>query len=158
MVLADHDIERKAGRMTTVDKEIIIQAPLEKIFNFVIKPSNLPQIWPSLIEIKDEQSLPNGRYSAKWAYKMAGIPLRGTSEVTDIIPNCWFTSKTWGAINSTITWTFRAKDCKTRVTITTDYQIPVRGLNRLAEPVVVKMNEQEANLMLTNLRVKLEDN
>jgi uncharacterized membrane protein len=158
VVLADRDIERKAGRMITVDKEIIIQAPLEKIFNFVIKPSNLPQIWPSLIEIKDEQSLPNGRYSAKWVYKMAGIPFRGTSEVTDIIPNCWFTSKTWGAINSTITWTFRAKDGKTRVTVTTDYQVPVRGLNRLAEPVVVKMNEQEANLMLTNLRVKLEDN
>ena len=157
-MLADHNIERKVGRMTTVDQEIMVQAPLEKIFNFVIKPSNLPQIWPSLIEIKDEQSLPNGRYRAKWVYKMGGIHFQGTSEVTDIIPNCWFTSKTWGAINSTITWTFRAKDSKTRITVTTDYQVPVRGLNRLAEAVIVKMNEQEANLMLTNLRAKLEDN
>jgi uncharacterized membrane protein len=144
--------------MTTVDKEIMIQAPLEKIFNFLVKPSNLPQIWPSLIEIKNEQLLPNGGYSAKWVYKMGGMHFQGSSEVTNIIPNCWFTSKTWGAIDSAITWTFRAKNDLTRVTLTTEYQVPLRRLNRLAETVIVKKNEQEANLILNSLRVKLEDN
>jgi len=142
--------------MTTIDKEITIHAPPEKIFNFVIKPSNLPQFWPSLIEIKNEQLLPDGRYSAKWVYKLGGMHFQGTSEVIDIIPNCWFTSKTWGAIDSTITWTFRAKDNLTRVTVTTDYHVPLRGLNRLAEKVIEKINEREANLILTNLQAILE--
>ena len=142
--------------MTTINKDIIIQAPPEKIFNFVIKPSNLPLIWPSLIEIKNEQLLPNGRYSAKWLYKMGGVHFQGASEVIDVIPNCWFTSKTWGAIDSTISWTFRAKDNLTRVTVTTDYHVSLRGLNRLADKVIEKINEQEANLILTNLQAKLE--
>jgi uncharacterized membrane protein len=144
--------------MVTVDKEIMIKAPPEKIFNFVIKPSNLPQIWPSLMAINNEQLLPNGGYNAKWVYKMCGVHFQGASEVVDIIPYRWFTSKTWGAIDNTISWTFRARNSLTRVTITTDYQVPLRGLNHLAETVVAKINEQEADLILNNLRVKLEDN
>jgi hypothetical protein len=58
--------------MTRVDKEIFINAPVDKIYDFVIKPSNLLQIWPSLMQVKNEQLLPNGGYSAKWVYKMGG--------------------------------------------------------------------------------------
>ena len=67
--------------MATTDKEIMIKAPLEKIFNFVLKPSNLLQIWPSLIDVKNERLLPNGGYSAKWMYKMGGIHLMVQAEV-----------------------------------------------------------------------------
>jgi uncharacterized membrane protein len=144
--------------MIRVDKEILIKAPPEKIFNFVIKPSNLPQIWPSLIEIKNEQSLQDGRYRANWVYKMGGMRFQGASEVIDIIPSRWFTSKTWGAIDSVIYWTFRAKDNLTRVTATIDYQVPLRRLNRLVEPVILRVNENEAELVLSNLRRRLEGN
>ena len=58
--------------MTRVDKEIFINAPVDKIYDFVIKPSNLLQIWPSLMQVKNEQLLPHGGYSAKWVYKMGG--------------------------------------------------------------------------------------
>jgi hypothetical protein len=51
--------------MTRVDKEIFINAPVEKIYDFVIKLSNLLQIWPSLMQIKNEQLLPNGGYILK---------------------------------------------------------------------------------------------
>ncbi len=64
--------------MPTIDKEILVNAPLDKIFSYVSKPSNLPQIWPSLIEIKNEQLLPNGRYNFEWVYKMTNLHLEGT--------------------------------------------------------------------------------
>jgi uncharacterized membrane protein len=143
--------------MATIDKEVIINAPLDKIFSYVSKPSNLPQIWPSLVEIKNEQLLPNGGYSAAWLYKMAGMYLEGTGEYTDIVPNKWFTVKTKGAVDSTITWTFRSKDSQTRVTLTIEYRVPLPLLGWLAEIVIVKMNEQEADLILANLRTRLEE-
>ncbi len=37
--------------MPSFTKEVIINAPLESVYTFVSKPYNLPQIWPSLIEI-----------------------------------------------------------------------------------------------------------
>jgi uncharacterized membrane protein len=112
---------------------------------------------PSLVEIKNEQLLPNGGYSAAWLYKMAGMYLEGTGEYTDIVPNKWFTVKTKGAVDSTITWTFRSKDSQTRVTLTIEYRVPLPLLGWLAEIVIVKMNEQEADLILANLRTRLEE-
>jgi len=143
--------------MTRVDKEILINASLEKIYNFVIKPSNLLQIWPSLMQIKNEQLLTNGGYSAKWVYKMGGLYFKGTGEVVDIRPGLWFTFRTKGSIKSKITWTFRSSDGQTKVTFTIEYGIPFTILNWLTEKVVGKMNDQEAKLLLTNLQVRMED-
>jgi len=48
-----------------VEKEVTVNARIEKIFSYISEPSNLPEFWPSLMEIKDVQSLPNGGYSAR---------------------------------------------------------------------------------------------
>ena len=143
--------------MPTIDKEILVNAPLEKIFSYISKPSNLPQIWPSLIEIKNEKLLPNGRYNFEWVYKMTNLHLEGTGSYVGLAQNSWFTVKTKGALDSTITWTFRSKDIgQTRVTFTIDYRVPLPLLNCLAHITVVKMNEQEADLILANLRTRFE--
>lgn len=143
--------------MTEIDKELMINAPVEKIFTFVIKPSNLPRVWPSLIEIRNEQSLSNGGLSAEWVYKMAGINFAGKAKCTEVVPNKWFSVKIEGKIDCIITWTFRAKDnMHTKVTITLDYKAHFPLSNRLAENLIVKMNEHESELVLTNLREFLE--
>ena len=43
--------------MAKVEKEVIINAPLEKVFSYVSEPGNLLEFWPSLIEI-EEQPMP----------------------------------------------------------------------------------------------------
>jgi len=144
--------------MTRIDKEILINAPVWKIYNFVIKPSNLLPIWPSLMDIKNEQQLPNGGYRANWVYKMDGLYFRGKGEVTNIVSGVWFTFQTKGSIKSKITWTFRSSDGQTKVTFTIEYGIPFTILNWLTEVVVGKMNDQEATLLLTNLQVRMEEN
>jgi uncharacterized protein YndB with AHSA1/START domain len=143
--------------MVRINQEITLSAPPEKIFNYVSKPANLPEIWPSLIEIRNEQPLPNGGYSFTWMYKMGGVFLEGTGEHTDIVPNHWLTAETRGAVDSSITWTFRSIGHQTRVTLTIDYRIPIPVLGRLAEIFIVKANEHEAKLIMANLRARLEE-
>jgi ligand-binding SRPBCC domain-containing protein len=143
--------------MATVNKEITINAPLEKIFSYLSKPSNLQQIWPSLMVIKNEQLLPNGGYSAQWVFKMGGKLLEGTGECIDIVPNQWLTIKTSGAVESAITYTVRAKEGQTRVTLSIDYRVPSALLSWLAGRIIIKINEQEADLILANLRAILEE-
>ncbi len=143
--------------MATIDKEITINAPPQKIFSYLSKPSNLPQIWPSVVEIKNEQLLPNGGYSAQWVYKMAGVHLEGTGEYIDVALNRYFAIKTQGAVNSSITMTFRSIDSQTRVTLTIDYRVPLPLLAWLSGNIIVKMNEQEAELILANLRTIMEE-
>ena len=140
--------------MAIIGEAVTVNAPVEKIFNYISKPNNLPEFWPSLVEVTDVQSLPTGGYEARYVYKMAGIRFKGTGEYTEIVPNKSIVIVTKGDINSVLTWTFRSKANITRVTLTIDYKIPIPLLGKLAEPLIEKMNERELTLMLANLRAR----
>ena len=142
--------------MPKVDNEVIINAPVEKIFNYISQPSNLLQIWPSLVEIKNQKLLPNGGYNYQWTYKMSGIHLTGTGECIDLIPNVVLASKNTGAVESTVRFSFLYKGIQTKVTLSIEYQIPSTLLGRIAEIIILKMNDKEAELILDNLRIIFE--
>ncbi len=114
--------------------------------------NNLPEFWPSLVEVTDVQLLPNGGYKARYVYKMAGMHFKGTAACTEIVPNESFVIVSKGGIGSVQTWTFRSKANQTRVTLTIDYKIPIPLLGKLASLLVEKMNEHELTSMLANLR------
>ena len=142
--------------MAKVKKTITINAPVEKVFGYVSEPTNLPEIWPSLVEVKDVQRLPNGGTSNRWVYKMAGIRLEGTSEDTEYVPNQRRVAKTKGGVQSTQTWTFQPEAGGTKVTFEVEYTVPIPVLGKLAEAVIVKMNEHEGDLLLDNLKARME--
>ena len=143
--------------MPTINKEITINAPLETVFDFLCKPSNLPQVWPSLVRIENEQPLPNGGYGFNWEYQMGGIFLRGSGKHTDIAPNCWIVCETKSAIDSTITWALRNTGENTGLFLIISYRVPVPVLGWLAEKAIVKMNESEADLLMANIQTRLEE-
>ena len=95
--------------MVKIEKTITINAPVEKVFGYVSEPTNLPEIWPSFVEVKDVKLLPNGGYSFRWVYKMAGMRFKGTSEYTEHVPNQHTVMKTKGGIESTHTTTFQPR-------------------------------------------------
>lgn len=140
--------------MAIIGEAVTINAPVEKIFDYISTPNNLPEFWPSLVEVTDVQSLPKGGYKARYVYKMAGIRFKGTGEYTEIVQNKSLVIVTKGGISSVLTWTFRSQANRTRVALTINYKIPVPLLGKLAEAVVEKMNEQELAFMLANLRVR----
>jgi len=142
--------------MAKVEKTITINAPVEKVFGYVEEPANLPEIWPSLVEAKDVQRLPNGGTSFRWVYKMTGVRFEGTSEDTEYVANQRVVSKTKGGIESTVTWTFQPEAGGTKVTYEAEYTVPIPLLGKLAESFIVKQNEREAELILANLKARME--
>ena len=66
--------------MPTLQKTITVKAPVEKVFKYIDEPTHLPEIWPSLFEVKDVESLPNGGHSFAWFYNMAGNRFKGTTK------------------------------------------------------------------------------
>jgi uncharacterized membrane protein len=142
--------------MTKAAKSITINAPIKKIFDYISEPTNLPEIWPSLMEIKDVQRLPDGNIKSRWVYKMAGIRFEGTSEGVESVANQRIVSKTKGGVESTQTWMFQPEAGGTKVTFETEYTIPIPLLGKLAEAIIVKMNEQEGEVILANLKTRME--
>jgi uncharacterized membrane protein len=142
--------------MPKVDNEVIINAPVEQIFLYICQPSNLQQIWPSLVGITNEKLLPNGGYYYRWTYKMAGIHFTGLGECIDIMPNRVLVSKNSGSINSIVSFKFLSMGIQTKVTLSIDYQAPLPVFGHLTEIIIMKMNEKEAELILDNLRIVFE--
>ena len=142
--------------MIVVDKEIMVNASIEKAYGYILDPNNMVKYWPSVMEIGDVQPLPNGGYSARWVYKMAGIRLAGRGEHTKVVPNQHFVIETKGGVRSNIAWTFRSWEDATKVTLTVEYKMPIPILAELAEAIVTKMNDREGDLIMANLKAILE--
>jgi uncharacterized protein YndB with AHSA1/START domain len=142
--------------MAQVERSVLIQAPVEKVFSFAADPSHLPEFWPSMMEVKDIQPLPSGGHRFHWVYQMAGMRFEGTSDDVEYLPNQQLVQKGKGGIESTITWTFRSEAAGTKVTFLAEYVVPVPLLGRLAEAVIVKVNEHETEVLLANLKARME--
>jgi len=147
--------KKEVRTMAKIVKSITMKAPVEKVYDYICEPTNLPEIWPSLVEIKDVQKLPSGGTKERWVYKMAGIRLEGTSESEDT-KNQRIVSKSKGGAESTQIWMFQPEAGGTKVTLEVEYTVPIPVLGKLAEAIIVKMNEHEVELILANLKVRME--
>ena len=142
--------------MAKVTRSVVIDAPAEKVFEYASVPTNLPEFWPSLVEVKDVQELPNGGHKYGWTYKMAGMRFDGTTETTEFLTNQRVVSDTKGGIESTIVWSYEPEAGGTKVTFEADYTVPIPLLGRLAEPFIVRQNQHEAEALLANLKARME--
>jgi uncharacterized membrane protein len=142
--------------MAKITRSISIHAPVEKVYAFMSNPINLPEIWPSMIEVKDVKPSPAGGYNFGWAYKMAGMRFEGASETTESVANQRTVTKSTKGIQSTFVWVYQAEDGGTKLTVEAEYVVPVPLLGKLAEAFIVKQNEHEAEVLLANLKARME--
>jgi uncharacterized membrane protein len=142
--------------MASLQKSVFIDAPAAKIFGYINEPANLPEIWPSMIEAKDVEKLPNGGNRFRWVYKMAGMRFEGTSEDTECVDCERLISETKGGIESRVGWIFEPEGDGTRATFEADYTVPIPLLGRLAESFIVRQNQNESEVLLANLKVRME--
>ncbi len=142
--------------MVKIERSIFINAPVEKVFEYHSDPKNSPDYWPSFIEVKDVEELPDGGQKYDWVYKMAGIRLKGSTSTLEFEENKKLAIKTEGGINSTFTYTYESEEGGTRLNMSAGYDIPVPVLGKLAESFILKMNEREADTVMGNLKDILE--
>ena len=143
--------------MPRIKKTISINAPVEKVFEFFIEPMHLLEIWPSLMEVRDVKKSPDGDViSWQWVYKMAGIRLEGSGNDIEHITNQRIVTWTKGGAESTQTWLFQPETGGTKVTFEVEYKVPIKVLGKLAEAIIIKMNEHEGDTLLANLKAVME--
>ena len=142
--------------MAKLDRSVTIDAPIEKVFQFVEDPSNFPEVWPSMMEVKDVERLPSGGRKFSWVYKMAGVKLEGTSETIEYEENRRIVSETKGGIQSKFVWSFAPEGDGTTLHVDMEYTVPVPVVGKLAESVIVKMNEREASALVSNIKDRME--
>ena len=138
--------------MVTVEREIRIDAPPEKVFAYLEDPRHLPEFWPSMVEVKDITELPKGGHRFVWLYKMAGMPFEGETETIEFKAYEHFVHKITGEFPVVFDWTFRPDNGATIVTVKAEYEIPQTVLGKFKEPFIRKLNEREADIFAANLK------
>lgn len=141
--------------MINLEKSIEVNAPAEKVFNYISKPESMVEVIPSMMEVNHIHRSGN-ELKYHWAYKLAGIKFEGDSEDT-ITPNKHITSKSHGGIHSTWDWDLEPHGEDTTINLNVTYEIPTPVLGKIAERLVVKQNNREADLAMENIKMMLED-
>jgi uncharacterized membrane protein len=143
--------------MAKVEKTIIVNAPVEKVFSYMDDPLSNLEWLPGMVDVRDVVQTPNkvGTHF-RWTYKMAGIRFEGETTTTEYVPNKRVVTQSRGGISSTWTFAYEPQADGTKLTLSVDYSIPIPVLGKLAEALVLKQNEREANLALANVKEKVE--
>ncbi len=142
--------------MAKISRTVEIDAPVERVYAFMTDPNNMPEVWPSMVEVSNVQRRDDGSHSFDWVYKMAGIRFEGHADAQEVEKNRRVVSKNDSGIPSTFHYTYESVDGKTRLTMEAEYTIPNKVLNKLAEPIVRRINEHEADVLLQNVKARME--
>ena len=139
--------------MATIRKSISIHAPVERVFDYVADPAHLPAIWPSLVDVRNVEPHETGN-SFDWAYKLLGMRIQGHSDPVEQVRNQRQVTRSVRGIPNTFRWLYASHDGETEVTLEVDYEVPFLG--RLVRRLVGRINERDAETLLTNLKHQLE--
>lgn len=143
--------------MQTITHDVLIKAPIERVFSFLVDPHNLLEIWPSIVEVKSVKKVKNrDGFKFNWNYRMSDMEFEGKCETIEYIPNERIAIKSTKGLDSTITWTLKPMGQETQVTLKFEYQIPASVLKETEEAAVVETNERDVDVMLQNLKNRLE--
>ena len=141
--------------MATLKKIITIHANVEKVFNYLRNPNNQPEWMPGMVQVKDITGSEVGdRF--KWTYKMAGIMLDGESTFTELVPHERIVTDSKGGVKSIFDFKMKPEGEGTALEVIIDYTVPVPVLGKLAEKVILKRNEREADMAMENIKERLE--
>lgn len=143
--------------MIKIQKNVVIQAPVDRVFEFMTTPENLLEVWPSLVEVTNVKRAADGTHSFDWAYKMAGLRFRGHARTIEVEPLRRVVVKNDKGIDSTFRYTYAGADGGgTKLGMEVEYEIPSSLLERIARPIVERLNDHEAGLLLQNVKTRLE--
>ena len=141
--------------MTIVRKEVLVGAPVERVFAYVIEPTTLADWLPSMVGVQGVIGSGLGQ-QYEWTYKMAGLLLRGQSTVVELVPNQLAVHQSIGTIGSTWTFMVEPHDGGTALTVEVAYTVPVPVLGRLAEKIAVRRDTRDLESALVNVKETLE--
>ena len=142
--------------METIEKSIIINAPVEKVFDYIEDPMNDPEWMIGMMEVHEVEGLPGVGRHYHWTFKMVGIPLKGQTTVIEHVPNRRTVTESQGGVSSTWAVDFEPEGDGTKLTMKVEYTIPIPVVGKLAEHLISKQNERNLESSMENIKHMLE--
>ena len=143
--------------MVKVEGTAVVNAPVEKVFDYLADPHSNVDVMPGMVDVRDVEDPPShvgGHFH--WTYKMAGIKFDGETKILEWEKNRRVVTETKGGIRSRWTFSYEPAVPGTKMTVAVEYEVPVPVLGKLAEAIVRRQNEKELELMFSNVKARVE--
>jgi len=143
--------------MVKVERSILLNAPVEQVFDYMADVHSNVEYIPGMIDVRDIQETPDyvGTHF-KWTYKMAGIKFDGETTVLEWEQYKRVVTDSKGGIKAKWYFTFGREAAGSKLSIAVEYEVPMPVLGKLAEAVVRRQNEKELELTLSNVKARVE--
>ena len=141
--------------MPRIINNITINAPVEKVFEYISNPENIMEWWPNVTAIRDI----TGRgelQSWTFDYKMLGLHFTSKAKVTRSRINTERRVESKGGMDASWYWEFRPTDGGTQLRWVIDYTIPIPVLGKVGELLMMRRNERVARFAMANIKEKME--
>jgi len=143
--------------MVKVEKSVVLKAPVEKVFDFMADPKVNVEIMPSMVDVRDVEDPPGhvgGHFH--WTYKMVGMKFDGESKVLEWEKNRRVVTESKSGIKTRWSFSYQPEGSGSKMTVTVEYEVPVPVVGKMAEALVRKQNEKELDLILSNVKARVE--
>lgn len=107
--------------MSRIEKRVLVNGALERLFTYVPEIDLLPELWPGLLEVGEVQHLPLGGVMARWLYKTTSVLFENLEERCEPLVDRAGTLTTLGNINCAMRWNFQANTHPPGIALSGDY-------------------------------------
>jgi len=125
--------------MTHIEHSIIIEAPVEQVFNYAADYRKWCEWFEGVSDFKPTTLITQGN-GARYAYKarVMGIAAPVETEIHDFIHNRGWTGISTKGLAHRTHWTFEPIGNRTKFTYAMEYQLPVPLLGSLLDSLVAR--------------------
>ncbi len=144
--------------MIKTEKSIVVDAPIEKVFAYIVDPARIPEYMTGTDKVKDIQRLPDGRYTYTAVSKFLGIHIDFEDEQVEVVPNERIVEKMHGAgMDGTVTERLeRLEGGKTRVNIVGETTIHAGPLEKFGESFFSKYFDHGVEMAMEAAKAHIE--
>ena len=143
--------------MSKAEASIVIEAPIDDVFEKTASPETGPVFIPNLNEnFNLSTSKREVGQHWQWRYNLFGVDITGTARVVSFEPNRDYLLETDGDARSRWTYSFEPAGNGTRVSLSIDYDMPTGKLANITAAIAERMNQQACEQAMANLKAWIE--
>ena len=141
--------------MPRIKSGVKINAPVEKVFEYIGHPENIMEWWPNVTAVRDVTG--QGEHQT-WTfdYKIMGLHFTAKAKVTRSRLNYERRVESEGGMDANWYWEFRPADGGTQLRWVIDYEIPLPVLGKIGEWITTRRMERVARFSLANIKERME--
>jgi hypothetical protein len=107
--------------MSKIEKRVVVNGSIERLFTYVPEVDRSPEIWPGLLEVGEVQRLPLGGVMARWIYKMTGVLFEDLDERCEPLVDRDGSLARLGNVECAMKWNFQANTYTPGIALSGDY-------------------------------------